>query len=183
MPTRLPTPSTHQQPCGRITSHLSVQRPKPCHRRNPGSMVSPQTMLPVGPGKQRRGGPTPGLPWPRPSQAALGCRRPVWAGAGAATGPAAGTLLLTARLSLNKQGCVATTAPCVGERGSQETFPHGLVSSRAGPSQVASLSCGLPERENAWQPKQGPVRQAWVGMPLAYNSWFCCSWPLGPILV
>lgn len=76
---------------------------------------------------------TPGLPWPRTSRAALNCRPPVCASTGAATGPAAGVLLLSARLSLNKQGCIATTAlkeptaPCMGERGSQETGPFGLT--------------------------------------------------------
>lgn len=60
---------------------------------------------------------------------------------------------------LNKQGCIATTAlkeptaPCMGERGSQETVPLGLISSEAllgtGPSQVANLSCGdTRERES-----------------------------------
>ena len=33
---------------------------------------------------------------------------------GAATGPAAGTLLPVVWLALNKQGCIATAAPCVG---------------------------------------------------------------------
>lgn len=121
-------------------------------------MISPQTVLPVGPRRQGRSSPTPGLPWPCPSLAALSCGPPVWAGAGGGHGPAAGALLLSARLSLNKQGCIATTAlkeptaPCMGERGSQETVPLGLISSEAllgtGPSQVANLSCGdTRERE------------------------------------
>lgn len=53
---------------------------------------------------------------------------------GAAAGPAAGTLLVSARLSLNKQGCIATaplkepTAPSMGERepGDISPWPHFL---------------------------------------------------------
>ena len=71
---------------------------------------------------------------------------------GAATGPAASTLLPVAWLALNKQGCVATAAPCVGERepgdlSPQPCFLQGLPG--AGHSQVASLSCGAAW-ESAW---------------------------------
>lgn len=70
-----------------ITSHFSIQRPNPCHGKNPGSMVSLQMLLLVGPRRQGWGGPSPGLPWPRPSFAALNCRPPVWARAGGSHRP------------------------------------------------------------------------------------------------
>lgn len=104
-----------------------------------------------------------------------------------AAGPTAGTLLLSARLSLNKQGCVATTAPCVGERGSQETFPHGLVSSRAhlgaGHSQVAGLSCVAARERTRGDQRKGALSSLRAGMLLADKPWFCCHWSPGPILV
>lgn len=104
-----PLPSPYKQPGGHITSHCgSVQRPKPCHGRNPGSMVSPQTMLLVVQGaKDGWSHAWPALPRAQPCSP--GPRPPVGAGAGVAAGPLR-ALLLSARLSQNKQGCIATAA-------------------------------------------------------------------------
>lgn len=95
----------------------------------------------------------PALGWGPPSGQVLGSH---W--------PCCWLLLLSARLSLNKQGCIATTAqkeptaPGVEERGSQETIPLGLSSSGAHPgtgySHGASLSCGATRESEL-----GPVAQ------------------------
>ena len=140
-----PFPSPHPQLGGHITCHLSIQRPNPCHQRNPGSMVSLQTMLLWVQGGEDRVAPRLACPGSGPALQPRAAGLPSGQVLGAATGPAAGTLLLVAWLALNKQGCVATAAPCVGERETgdispQPCFLQGLPG--AGHSQVASLSCG-----------------------------------------
>lgn len=113
---RGPDPASHSPPHNRwlgglIASHLSVQRPNPCHWRNPGSLVSTEMLMLMGPGRQgwaREASPRPGPAWPPPatqSWAAASCLSRCWV----ATSPAAGVLQLSAKLSSNKQGCIATT--------------------------------------------------------------------------
>lgn len=86
--TLLPLPSP-------LHIHLtSPSRGQPYHWRKQGAGVPLQRMQPMGPEGQGRGGPRPG----RPQTAEQ------------APGPALSVLPASARLSLNKQGCIATAA-------------------------------------------------------------------------
>lgn len=164
-------PSSHSLPPCTSPSPLCPEA-NPCHWRNPGSGVSLRTMRPMGPDGQGRGGPGPDQP-----QAVE-----------QAPGPAASVLLASARLSLHKQGCIATTArkepiaPAGGTEGARRHFP--LASLPLGPRQAR----GTPKWPTG--PVRLPVRASWAplrgahskgvrgelgaGMPLALNPWLCC---------
>lgn len=152
---RHPAPTS---PCkqfgGRVTSHLSIQRPNLYQRWNPGSMLSLQMMLPMGPGRQRRGGPTPGLPWPRPRLAAQGCGPPVWAGAGGGRWPHCWHTPALCQVILEQTRLRSNHCSLRGgerEPGDVSPRPRFLQGSPGGwalPSGCPVL-CGC-QRENAW---------------------------------